>query len=55
VAGKINVYRAPWKSALTAKNPPAPLLGEHNDYVFKTLLGLSDSEIAKLSDDKVIY
>jgi len=35
VAGKINVYRAPWKSALTAKNPPAPLLGEHNDYVLR--------------------
>ena len=55
VAGKINVYRAPWKSALTAKNPPSPLLGEHNDYVFKTLLNLSDSEIAKLTEDKVIY
>jgi benzylsuccinate CoA-transferase BbsF subunit len=55
VAGKINIYRAPWKSALTAKNPPAPLLGEHNDYVFKTLLGISDSEITKLTDEKVIY
>jgi crotonobetainyl-CoA:carnitine CoA-transferase CaiB-like acyl-CoA transferase len=55
VAGEINVYRAPWKSALTAKNPPAPLLGEHNDYVFKTLLGMSDSEIAKLTEQKVIY
>jgi crotonobetainyl-CoA:carnitine CoA-transferase CaiB-like acyl-CoA transferase len=55
VAGEINVYRAPWKSALTAKNPPAPCLGEHNDYVFKTLLKLSDSEIAKLTEQKVIY
>ena len=55
VAGKINVYRAPWKSALTVKNPPSPCLGEHNDYVFKTLLGLSDNEIAKLSEEKVIY
>ena len=55
VAGEINVYRAPWTSALTAKNPPAPLLGEHNDYVFKTLLGLSDNEIAKLTEQKVIY
>ena len=55
VAGKINVYRAPWKSALTSKNPPSPCLGEHNDYVFKTLLGMSDSEITRLTDEKVIY
>jgi len=26
---------------------PAPLLGEHNDYVFKQLLGLSDEEIGE--------
>ena len=49
------VWRTPWKSALTKKNPPAPLLGEHNDYVFKELLGMSDSEIARLTDQKVIY
>ena len=54
-AGKIIVYRSPWTSALTAENPPAPLLGEHNNYVFKTLLGMSDEEIANLSDEKVIY
>jgi crotonobetainyl-CoA:carnitine CoA-transferase CaiB-like acyl-CoA transferase len=55
VAGKTIVYRSPWTSALTATNPPAPCLGEHNHYVFKTLLGLTDSEIAKLIDKKVIY
>jgi len=54
-AGKIIVYRSPWKSALTATNPPAPCLGEHNDYVFKTLLGMSDTEIAELTEKKVIY
>ena len=27
---------------------PAPMLGEHNEYVFKELLGLSDSEYADL-------
>jgi crotonobetainyl-CoA:carnitine CoA-transferase CaiB-like acyl-CoA transferase len=26
----------------------APLLGEHNEYVLKKLLGLSDDEIAEL-------
>ena len=55
VAGKTIVYRSPWTSALTATNPPAPCLGEHNHYVFKTLLGFTDSEIAKLIDKKVIY
>jgi len=45
----------PWKSALTAKNPPAPCLGQHNDYVFKTLLGMSDSEVARLKREKVYY
>jgi crotonobetainyl-CoA:carnitine CoA-transferase CaiB-like acyl-CoA transferase len=53
--GKTIVYRAPWKSALTATNPPAPCLGEHNDYVFKTLLGMSDREVAGLAEKKIIY
>ena len=55
VAGETIVYRAPWTSALTQVNPPAPCLGEHNDYVFKTLLGISDKEVAELIDNKVIY
>jgi benzylsuccinate CoA-transferase BbsF subunit len=55
VAGDIFVYRAPWTSALTAKNGPAPCLGEHNEYVFKKLLGKSKSEIAQLTAEKVIY
>lgn len=32
----------------------APLLGEHNQYVFGELLGLSDGEIAQLQEKKVI-
>jgi benzylsuccinate CoA-transferase BbsF subunit len=55
VAGKTIVYRSPWKSALTVKNPPAPCLGENNGYVFKELLGISGKEIAELIDTKVIY
>ena len=55
VAGKTIVYRSPWKSALTAKNPPAPCLGENNNYVFKELLGMSDAEITALTDIKVIF
>ena len=34
---------------------PAPLLGEHNDYVFGDLLGLSKDEIEKLVQDKIIF
>jgi len=32
----------------------SPLLGEHNDYVFKDILGLSDEEVAQLITDGVI-
>lgn len=31
------------------------VLGEHNDYVFRQLLGLSPEEISRLEKDKVIY
>ncbi len=33
---------------------PAPCLGEHNDYVFKEVLGMSDDEIAELEKDNII-
>ncbi len=55
VAGKTIVYRAPWTSALTSTEAPAPILGEHNDYVYKKLLGMSDKEVAQLIDEKIIY
>jgi benzylsuccinate CoA-transferase BbsF subunit len=32
----------------------APLLGEHNDYVFRELLGKSELEISRLVEEKVI-
>lgn len=34
---------------------PAPLIGEHNDYVFGQLLGLSKDEIDKFIEAKVIF
>ena len=33
----------------------APLLGEHNDYVFGELLGLSADEIRQLTDEQVLH
>ncbi|MBI2328157.1 MAG: CoA transferase, partial [Chloroflexi bacterium] len=34
--------------------PPAPLLGEHNEYVLKQILNLSDDEIAELVIEGVV-
>ena len=34
---------------------PAPVMGQHNAYVFGEILGLSESEIAQLTEEKVIY
>ncbi len=47
----------PWKLSST---PPrnsrhGPLLGEHNEYVFKELLGLRHEEISQLEADKVFW
>ena len=33
---------------------PAPMLGQHNEYVLGKLLGLSEAEIATLTEEKVI-
>lgn len=32
-----------------------PMLGQHNEYVFKGLMGLSDNEFNRLVEEKVIY
>ncbi|MDD5288451.1 MAG: CoA transferase [Dehalococcoidales bacterium] len=53
--GKRTMEGMPWKmSASQPKFEPAPLLGQHNDYVFRELLGMSDDEIAELIIDEVI-
>jgi crotonobetainyl-CoA:carnitine CoA-transferase CaiB-like acyl-CoA transferase len=31
------------------------MLGEHNSYIYRELLGLSEEEIARLTEEKVIY
>jgi crotonobetainyl-CoA:carnitine CoA-transferase CaiB-like acyl-CoA transferase len=52
-------YTTPLASMRLSKTPrvirrPAPLLGEHNDYVLGVLLGMSKQEIQSLADDRVI-
>ena len=38
---------------LSIRKPP-PCLGEHNNYVFKEVLGMSNEEIAELEKEKLI-
>jgi crotonobetainyl-CoA:carnitine CoA-transferase CaiB-like acyl-CoA transferase len=45
----------PWiLSECSSRLKPAPMLGEHNEYVFCELLGLSDEEFPELVADGVI-
>ena len=57
VLGKDWVIRPPWRLSATPAGADrrSPLLGEHNDYVFKELLGLPAEEIEKLEQDGSIY
>jgi len=54
--GEYRYMGYPWKSSVSQWVTPRPpvRLGEHNDYVFKELLGMSDEEIAKLEADNFI-
>ncbi|MBI2907238.1 MAG: CoA transferase [Chloroflexi bacterium] len=56
-SGKEIVAGVLWKLSDTpgAIRRPAPLIGQHNDYIFKELLGKSESEIGRLVGEKVIY
>jgi benzylsuccinate CoA-transferase BbsF subunit len=53
--GKLELVGAPWKMSdyeMPARH--APLLGEHNDYVLRELLGLSNAEVAELRSKDII-
>ena len=56
VIGKQVVIGAPWKLSQTPAEvrQASPLLGEHNQYVFEGLLGMSKQEVQSLVDEKVI-
>ncbi len=55
---EVGVYRSPRSSfTLSRYDPelrPAPLLGEHNEYVLREIAGFSDDEIAELIADEVV-
>ena len=55
--GKEILFTVPWKLNKTPGTirKSAPLLGEHDTYVYETILGLSQEDIKKLEEEKVIY
>ncbi len=55
--GSHTVTTLPWKggSAVPRSYRPGPELGEHNDYVFQKLLGLTVQEQKRLEAEKVIW
>ncbi|MBI4307604.1 MAG: CoA transferase [Chloroflexi bacterium] len=54
--GKEPLYRTPWNMGGISPGVarPSPRLGEHNDYTYKQLLGMSENEIAPLRESGVI-
>lgn len=57
VTGAEVIYDLPWRFSKGPRKKfrHAPLLGEHNDYVFGKILGLSQEEISNLAKEEVIY
>ncbi len=55
--GEMSIAGAPWRLSLTPAKitRSAPRLGEHNDYVFGELLGLSEAERERLVAEKIVY
>ena len=51
------LYGMPWLLGDTPGGirTPAPLLGQHNDYAFRELLGQPGKEIARLEEEQAIY
>jgi crotonobetainyl-CoA:carnitine CoA-transferase CaiB-like acyl-CoA transferase len=52
----VQKYRAPgFRLSLTPTElrRPAPCLGEHNEYIYKKILGISDEKFVKLSESGV--
>ena len=56
-AGAEMLYGVPWRFSGTpgSVRSPAPLMGQHNDYVLSELLGLDATGIAELVAEQVVY
>ncbi|MFH1031450.1 MAG: CoA transferase [Chloroflexota bacterium] len=54
--GPLDLVGTPWRMSgyVPPPNPRAPLLGEHNDYVLRQILGLSEQQVAELREKAVI-
>jgi benzylsuccinate CoA-transferase BbsF subunit len=57
VLGRRKTVAPPWKFSETpaAITRSAPLLGEHNEYVLRDLLGLSAQELSQLVEERIVY
>ncbi|MDY6835035.1 MAG: CoA transferase [Chloroflexota bacterium] len=56
VLGTLREITFPWRlSVAPPEHHSSPLLGEHEEYVYGTLLGMSASEIASLQEREIIY
>ncbi len=55
--GKELLFNVPWRLSKTPGTivRSAPFLGEHDNYVYETVLGLSKEDVANLKEEKVIY
>lgn len=53
--GELRVVRPPWRMEGAEVSQPAPLLGQHNDYVLGEILGLDPDEIAELIEAEIVY
>lgn len=55
--GDETLLNIPWKLSRTpgSVRQPAPLLGQHNDYVLGEILGMSAGEIDKLLEEGALY
>ncbi len=56
LTGPESLYRTPWRMERSRPEigSSAPLLGQHNDYVFETLLGMAPEHIAVLKAEGVV-
>ena len=57
ILGEVTFFSVPWhlEKAQGTIRRPAPLLGEHNEYIYGEILGLCQEEIQRLQSEKVIY